>query len=282
VGQGQLEREKIMDDRGDYMTYVCPKGHVSIDADYCSECGALIGQSVIKAVMEDSNLNIRNVSKIASTNENQLCPDCGTPRTQGSRFCEACRHDFYEDKKVNEEKSSEAVSDSQNLSKKQGNSIKAETPVVEKEELKSSVQLNKSTSDESLNQSVNIANKVDKLSVIISVDNSRVKDDPEMSSVCPANSSDRIFHLDLDENLLGRRSIAKGISPEIDVNDPGASHRHLKFIKNINGTFDVLDLGSANGTTLNGKELEAGVQTEIKIGDELFVGLWTKIRVARR
>jgi len=282
VEQGQLERKGIMDDRGDYMTYVCPKGHVSVDSDYCSECGALIGQSIVQAVIEDSNINGSNVSKIASTNENQLCPDCGTPRTPGSRFCEACRHDFYEDKKVNEEKSSEAVSSSQDLSKKQGNSITTETPIVEKEEVKSSVQLNNSKLDESLNQSVNIANKVDKLSVIISVDNSRVKDDSEMSSVCPTNLSDRIFHLDLDENLLGRRSIAKGISPEIDVNDPGVSHRHLKFIKNINETFDVLDLGSANGTTLNGKELEAGVQTEIKIGDELFVGLWTKIRVTRR
>lgn len=274
--QGQLEREEIMDNRGGFMTYVCPKGHASMDADYCSECGALIGESVIKAVIEDSNISMSDVSKIAAINENQLCPDCGTPRTPGSRFCEACRHDFYGDK------SGENISDSQSLSKKQDSSKRAETSTVEKEELESSVQSNKPTLDEPINQSINTANKVDKLSVIISVDNSRVKDDPEMSSVCPTNSSDRIFHLDLDENLLGRRSVAKGISPEIDVNDPGVSHRHLKFIKNINETFDVLDLGSANGTILNGKELEAGVQTEIKIGDELLVGLWTKIRVTRR
>ena len=28
-------------------TYQCPKGHISTDPDYCSECGALIGQSTV-------------------------------------------------------------------------------------------------------------------------------------------------------------------------------------------------------------------------------------------
>src|SRR5262245_23035371 len=66
-------------------TYTCPKGHQSTDPDYCSECGALIGPSMVAGATPAGS---------APAPGPAACPDCGTPRTPGARFCEVCRHDF--------------------------------------------------------------------------------------------------------------------------------------------------------------------------------------------
>jgi pSer/pThr/pTyr-binding forkhead associated (FHA) protein len=103
-----------------------------------------------------------------------------------------------------------------------------------------------------------------------------------MKASCPQGAAERIFPLDLDENLVGRRSDTKGVYPEVEVNDPGVSHRHLKFIKQSDGTFAALELGSANGTELNGANLDAGVSTPVKAGDELIIGIWTRLQLRAR
>lgn len=224
------------------MTYQCPKGHQSTDADYCSECGALIGQSKIVDIdsIQDSNLN---KSANGGTCNEELCPDCGTPRVGDARFCEVCRHDFQDNKTG----VAEAIIASQG------------SAIIEKH------------------------NYVvpQKLNIVIAVDRNKVTTN-EIESAIKPDSSDRVFPLDLDENLVGRRSNAKGIYPEIDINDPGVSHRQLKFIKQTDGSFAVLELGSINGTELNGVQLVPGVNSAIKAGDELAIGIWTLLKIESR
>jgi pSer/pThr/pTyr-binding forkhead associated (FHA) protein len=70
--------------------------------------------------------------------------------------------------------------------------------------------------------------------------------------------------------------------PEIVVQDPGISRRHLKFIRDAAGGFSVLELGSANGTEFNGKALVSGVVTLVKPGDQLTLGMWTRVFVEER
>jgi pSer/pThr/pTyr-binding forkhead associated (FHA) protein len=41
----------------------------------------------------------------------------------------------------------------------------------------------------------------------------------------------------------------------------------------------VRDIGSANGTRLNGKDLEPLTDTVLKDGDELTLGHWTRLSV---
>jgi pSer/pThr/pTyr-binding forkhead associated (FHA) protein len=91
-----------------------------------------------------------------------------------------------------------------------------------------------------------------------------------------------MFPLDLAENLVGRRSDTKGIYPEVEVADPGVSHRHIKFIRQDDGGFVALDLGSANGTQFNGAPLTPGVAVRVKAGDELLMGLWTRLQLRSR
>ena len=41
--------------------------------------------------------------------------------------------------------------------------------------------------------------------------------------------------------------------------------------------FVLLDVGSSNGTQLNGKDVPAGVRTPVSAGDEITLGCWTRI-----
>lgn len=267
------------------MIYQCPKGHQSTDSDYCSECGALIGQPKI--------INAEPVQTSASNKPSgapqEICPDCGTPREGNGRFCEVCRHDFQDNKTG----VAEAIVASQQASKPVENINK--TGILESNQAaqQPSAQVNdiSKTAKESIIKepiadgikAVEDNNPVitQKLNILISVDNDKVSSWDGGSPIKPDTRS-RVFPLDLDENLVGRRSQGKGVYPEIEINDPGVSHRHLKFIKQSDGSFGVLELGSSNGTELNGAILEPGVNTPVKAGDELAIGIWTRLKILAR
>jgi hypothetical protein len=120
-----------------------------------------------------------------------------------------------------------------------------------------------------------------RLNVVVITDPSLAEDE-ETRKQCPRDVPELVFPLDLDENLVGRRSDARKIFPEIDLNDPGVSHRQLKILRQPDGSFAALELGSANGTTLNGVALKPGLITPLAAGDELLVGLWTRLQLRRR
>ncbi len=94
-----------------------------------------------------------------------------------------------------------------------------------------------------------------------------------------------IFYIDKDLVLVGRASPSDGIVPEIDLGDlpmaGSVSRRHARLVR---GGQEVLleDLGSANGTYVNGERLIQGVQKpvfendEIRFGAERFVFHWRR------
>lgn len=247
------------------MTYKCPKGHESTDSDYCSECGALIGPSKVSKVEPAQAYS--NKPAYAPSKGGEICPDCGTERVGDARFCEVCRHDFQDNKTG----VAEAIVASQQPSK---------PDEVVKEAVKTDT-AKKGTVEAVKAAEINNPVVSQKLNIFISVDQDKVSSWDGESPIKP-DTKDRAFPLDLDENLVGRRSQAKGVYPEIDINDPGVSHRHLKFIKQLDGSFAVLELGSSNGTELNGDILEPGVNTAVKAGDELTIGIWTRLKIAAR
>lgn len=241
------------------MSYECPKGHISTDPDYCSECGAKIGKS-------SASSGVSNSSPLSPKSQ-EICPDCGTERVRNDRFCEVCRHDFLGGNTGTAEKV-----------------VAAQQPEVAPQP----AETEKKPEDKPPvnNPGLNTVAKndiviADKLNIVISVDKDRLAQNLVESNIKP-DSMDRTFPLDLDENLVGRRSADKGVYPEIEVNDPGVSRRQLKFIKQADGAFAVLELGSANGTEYNGAPLEAGINTLIKAGDEFAIGLWTTLKVVAR
>lgn len=249
------------------MSNVCPKGHFSSDPDYCSECGAPL-QAVASApsAPRSSGSAARNHQSAAVASvDSANCPDCMTPRPANARFCEVCRFDFVANKSFSGLGSSDVPAPvAQPVAQ----------PVVS-QPVQSPQPTAMPVGD------VVAVGAAPRLLLRIVVDPSLNKD-PDPESPCPTSAPERIFHLDLDENTLGRQYEGNGVHPEIVVQDPSISRRHLKFIRSDEGHFSVLELGSANGTEYNAKVLEPGVVTRVQPGDQLTLGMWTRIHVQAR
>ncbi|HWQ13880.1 MAG TPA: FHA domain-containing protein [Roseiflexaceae bacterium] len=90
-------------------------------------------------------------------------------------------------------------------------------------------------------------------------------------------ASGRRITLDLmDELLIGRSDAARGIHPDVDLSpdggyDAGVSRRHA-ILAFRDGICTVEDLGSSNGTFVNGKRLAPQAAVPLTNGDELVCG----------
>jgi hypothetical protein len=101
----------------------------------------------------------------------------------------------------------------------------------------------------------------------------------------PAHVSERRIPLTGKQMRIGRRSAARDFDPEIDTAgppaDPGISRLHAFLIAAPDGTWAVIDPGSANGTHLNGRKIAVGDLITLKEGDRINLGAWTAITVQR-
>jgi len=101
----------------------------------------------------------------------------------------------------------------------------------------------------------------------------------------PAFSTERRFQLTGKQMRIGRRSAVRGVEPEIDLSgspvDPGISRLHLLLLSAPDGSWAVLDPGSANGTLLNGREIAPGDLIPLRDGDRINLGAWTAITLRR-
>jgi hypothetical protein len=99
----------------------------------------------------------------------------------------------------------------------------------------------------------------------------------------PAYCPQRRFTLDRAEVRIGRHSASSGISPEIDLSvapaDPGISRLHAVLLRGADGSWSIVDPGSANGTLLNGAELTTGEVVPVRDGDRIHLGAWTELRL---
>jgi len=99
----------------------------------------------------------------------------------------------------------------------------------------------------------------------------------------PVYYPQRRFRLSGTEVRIGRRSTRSGIDPEIDLTgppaDPGVSRLHAVLLRAEDGTWSVLDPGSANGTLVNGNEIPRDQMVPVKAGDRICLGAWTAISI---
>ncbi len=80
-----------------------------------------------------------------------------------------------------------------------------------------------------------------------------------------------------DEAVFGRKDPATGAMPDIDLTPyagyrMGVSRRHAAISRSVEHGLDVRDLGSSNGTFLNGQQLVAHRLYRLRNGDELRLG----------
>jgi CRP-like cAMP-binding protein len=101
-----------------------------------------------------------------------------------------------------------------------------------------------------------------------------------------ATSLDRLMHVKSGmefqlspgaETMIGRKDPVTGIDPDIDLSpvdtQRSISRRHAKIHRRGGKFYLVEEIGTMNGTFLNGVRLETGVPAEMSSGDEVRCGL---------
>ncbi|WP_228000009.1 FHA domain-containing protein [Nocardia australiensis] len=112
------------------------------------------------------------------------------------------------------------------------------------------------------------------------------RDGPDTDRVgFPAFYPERRIILRSTDILIGKRSISQGLEPDIDLGiapaDAGVSRAHAMIHVAEDGV-SVTDLGSTNGTSLNGSDdlIPAKVAVPLSGGDRIHLGGWTTIIIS--
>jgi hypothetical protein len=251
----------------------CPAGHDSAATDFCDTCGMRIGapssaassSAASSAAAASSSAASPGSASAAGASSSgaappgvaspgaggpdapaQSCPQCGGSKS--GRFCEACGFDF--DSGTSPRRAASAPPTS--APPTSGPPPATWTAVV--------------TADRAYFDRVVAA------------------DGPDAGTLTfPAYCPERRFALSGREMRIGRRSVSRGLEPEIDLTgppeDPGISHLHAVLIAEPDGSWAVLDPGSANGTQLNGADIATGIRVPVRDGDRICVGAWTVLTI---
>lgn len=73
---------------------------------------------------------------------------------------------------------------------------------------------------------------------------------------------------------MGRLSLADNVQPQVDLSElgeGGVSRRHAQIVRE-DGLVHLEDLGSSNGTFVNGVQLQPGLQRTLQDQDEVRFG----------
>ena len=103
--------------------------------------------------------------------------------------------------------------------------------------------------------------------------------DDERDAGTPATLVSRVVAFVGPALLVGRRDDQRDIHPELALDDPGASRRHLKLLCSPEGEVQLQDLASTNGTQVNGVAVAPGTRRVLRDGDAVTLGRWTRIVV---
>lgn len=90
-----------------------------------------------------------------------------------------------------------------------------------------------------------------------------------------SQSTGNVFPVFKSDALLGRYDSVTGMTPEIDLTNEdqsrNISRRHARLVVKEGKHFLAEEIGTMNGTFLNGQKLPNGVLTPIKDGDEVIL-----------
>jgi pSer/pThr/pTyr-binding forkhead associated (FHA) protein len=279
---------------------VCPNGHDSASDDFCDTCGMRIGgiagtlltsaTGASSAAGAPSSAAGAPSSAVGTSppwpdSAAEPCPRCGTPRT--GQFCEACGFNFSGPRFTPAgppppppppppatASYSQAIPPASKAPPAPSGESSPSTPSVPASPSMSSFPYPQATWTAVVGADRAYYERVQGLT------------GPEGAAVTfPSYCAERRFQLVGSQMRIGRRSVSRGLSPEIDLTgppaDPGISRLHAVLIATPGGNWAVLDPGSANGTLVNGSEIGTGDQVTLHDGDRINLGAWTAITVHR-
>ena len=259
---------------------VCPSGHDSASDDFCDICGMRIGGSQAAAAPA-AGAPATGPAPAATgpapprpgpAPAAEPCPRCGTSRT--GQFCEACGFNFTGPRFVPAAPAAEPVPPALVPPAPVPPAPVPPAPAVPAPPSMSSFPYPQAT-----------------WTAVVGADRAYYEQvqavtGPEGAAVAfPAYCAERRFQLVGNQMRIGRRSVSRGLAPEIDLTgppaDPGISRLHAVLVATPDGSWAVLDPGSANGTLVNGSEIGVGDQVPLHDGDRINLGAWTAITVHR-
>jgi hypothetical protein len=102
----------------------------------------------------------------------------------------------------------------------------------------------------------------------------------------PHDAAPESMAIDAAELRIGRFDPASngGDAPQITgaAKDPALSRRHAVLRRLADGAYAIEDLGSTNGTEVNGRPLAPGETVALADGDRVHLGAWTGITIRSR
>ncbi|MGF6884252.1 hypothetical protein ABIA39_003507 [Nocardia sp. GAS34] len=225
----------------------CPDGHQTTATDYCDVCGAALGGAVQAAAPQAA----------------AQCPACGAAIS--GRFCEVCGHDsaLPSPGSVVANAVAETV-----IAHPDGDTSAAATGLV----------VSESAAAQPLWMATVAADREFYERVL-------ARKGPDAERVeFPGYYPERRIPLRGNDFLIGKRSVSQGVEPDIDLGiapvDIGVSRSHARLHVAADG-LTVTDLGSTNGTSLNGTDdlIPPRTPMPLRSGDRIHVGGWTTITV---
>ena len=280
---------------------LCPSGHDSASDDFCDVCGMRIGGSPATSPSAAVSAPPRPdpANSAAGT-----CPRCGTPRT--GQFCEACGFNFNGPRFIpagpppSAPPGSLPSAPASPLTPSSAGPLPPASAIPSTSVGSAAPSAPPAPSAESAPSARSAPSSPSMSSfpypqatwtAVVGADRAyyeRVQAvaGPEGAAVgFPSYCAERRFQLVGNQMRIGRRSVSRGLAPEIDLtgppSDPGISRLHAVLIATPDGSWAVLDPGSANGTLVNGSEIGIGDQVPLHDGDRINLGAWTAITVHR-
>jgi hypothetical protein len=231
----------------------CSKcGENSTAIDYCDQCGTRLGASAVAPTTAGSGASASSAPPAPAApvgdppmvpSATQLpragtCSNCGSPRDVGESFCEVCGYDYQTGELPN-----------------------LPAPLV-------SVPVTPG-SPTTPTRAWDLA---------VRVDPKRWEEFAHLRSPDGPVPSATSIALITGSVMIGRLSRSQNVNPDVDLRaltqDPAVSARHARLDLR-QGTWELVDLGSDNGTVCDDVSLEANRPVPVVSGSTIRVGAWT-------
>jgi hypothetical protein len=236
-------------------TAVCANGHASTERDYCSVCGTKI-EGVPGGAAPGPPASPAAGS--APSAGGSTCPNCSTQVAPDTRFCEVCGYD----------------STTGSL---------PQAPVVQPADPLPPASTSTSTSADPA------AAASGTWIAVVTADRAYYDRNQVSEVQFPLGVPERTIELQAGAaHDIGRRSRSRGTDPAIDLGGPpedaAVSHIHASLLAKDDGTWELVDHGSTNGTFVDESSDPVAPNTPhpLAAGDCIYVGAWTKITLVLR
>jgi len=268
----------------------CPSGHESASDDFCDVCGIMIG--VTAGPGRDPAPASPSLGGVPA----EKCPRCGVLRVDP--FCEACGYNFTF---AGSREPLPAAAAEPMAARVESAAVPPVTPEpVTPEPVTPEPVTPEPSTPEPRSAEAGLVQPgpvqpspragAGWTAVVTAArayyDSIRATGGPDAGAIAfPDYCPERRFPLAGAEVRVGRRSARSGIDPEIDLTgppaDPGVSRLHAVLIKATDGSWSVVDPGSANGTLVNDTEIARDQIVPLRDGDRIHLGAWTELEIVR-